>query len=371
MSLVDKIKEFFNNEITLSRLLKVVAILLIIFLLTQTWPTWLVVFQYLITIFKPFMIGFTIAYVLHPLVRFLEKKGLKKGLAIGLIVLLSVALMTWISFNLFPLFYDEAGSFINSISNSINKIFTLYQDNASNPSEVLEGVIQQIDKSFAGLQKDFIDFFGVFVTNIISGSINVFTTFLFSLAVAIYTLVDYEKVKCIIKSGSLLIHKSLPIYLSAIDKKIGVYIRSTLVLMAIYFTEYTLAFYLLGHKGYLMIGILYVLATLVPYIGGMIVTGIGILTGLTMPRVNLIALIVIIGIMSQIDGYFISPYVYKKGVKIEPLWSLLVVFIGSALFGPVGIMLSVPTYVSIREVKRVYKERHGLISKEIEDEKNI
>lgn len=371
MSLVEKLKNFLNEEVTLSRLLKVTSILVIIFLLGQTWPIWKTVWKYLIAIFKPFVIGFTIAYVLHPLILFLEKKGLKKTLAIGLVFLLMVALLVWITFNLFPMFYNETGEFIGSINSSVDVIFKWYQDNATNPSEILEGIIKQLNNSIAGIEKGLLDSIGKFVTNFISGSINVLTTFLFSITVALYVLADFKNVKISIKNGANLIHKDLPIYLSAIDEKLGVYVRSTLVLMLIYFTEYTLVFYLLGHKGYLMIGILYVLATLVPYIGGMIVTVIGILTGLTMPKTNLIALIVIIGIMSQIDSYFISPYVYKKGVKVQPLWSLLVIFIGSALFGPVGIMISVPVYVSVREVIRIYKERNKSFGEEFIDEENL
>lgn len=371
MGLADKSKSFFNKEVTLTRLLKAVLILLIIFLLSQTWSVWQSLLKYLFKIFKPFIIGFTIAYVVSPLVTFLEKKGLKKGLAIALILLIGISLFAWLIISILPLIYDESGSFFNSISGSIDSLFMWYQDNANNPSEVIEGIIQQVSQSLAGLQKSFFDSAGVFVTGFISGSINVFTTLLFSLAVAIYTLADYDKVKSSINKVGSLINKDIPIYLAAIDEKISVYVKSTLILMVIYFFEYTLAFYLLGHKGFLIIGILYVLATLVPYIGGMVVTAIGILTGLTMPRNNLIALIVIIGIMSQIDGYFISPYVYKKGVKIEPLWSLLVVFIGSAILGPVGIMIAVPFYITIREIIRVYKDRNFVESKELLNEESI
>ena len=239
MSLVEKIKDFFNNEITLSRLFKVVAILLIIFLITQTWPTWQSTFRYLVQILKPFLIGFTVAYVVHPLVAWLEKKHIKKGIAIGLIFLLGILLFAFIIINLFPMFYEEAGAFFTSITSSVDTLFSWYKDNASNPSELLDGIIKQINQSFAGLQKGFFDFFGVFITNLISGSINVVTTGLFSLTVAIYALADYDKVKASVKRGSSLVHKDLPIYLSGIDKSIGVYVRSTLVLMLIYFIEYT------------------------------------------------------------------------------------------------------------------------------------
>ncbi|NLC05236.1 MAG: AI-2E family transporter, partial [Erysipelothrix sp.] len=46
----------------------------------------------------------------------------------------------------------------------------------------------------------------------------------------------------------------------------------------------------------------------------------------------------------------ISPLVYSKRNKIDPLWSLFTFFAASNLFGFVGILISMPLYFSIREV---------------------
>ena len=47
---------------------------------------------------------------------------------------------------------------------------------------------------------------------------------------------------------------------------------------------------------------------------------------------------------------------FRSGVKVEPLASLLIIFIGSAVFGVVGVMLAMPVYVSLRAIGNVNKE---------------
>ncbi len=368
MSLANRFKNYFKNKVTLEKLLKVIAILAIVFLLSQTWPVWHKLYRTLITILKPFLIGFTIAYVLAPLVESLEKRGLHKGLAITLIIFIAILVFGWLILKLFPLLYNESGNLINTLNTTFKDLLLWYKESANSQSEIVEGLFLQISKSLANLQKGLLDFFGSIITDFISGSIKFLTTFLFSLIVAIYTLLDFDRVKKMLKKSSALIFADLPIYLSAVDKTMSNFVKSKLVIMLIYFSEYTLVFYLLGHKAYLMIGIMYVFATLVPYLGGMVVTFVGILTGLTMPRTNLFALILLIGVMSQIDGYFISPYVFKKGLKVHPLASILMIFIGATLFGPIGIMIALPVYISLREVVRVYRKIHGIKDKELANE---
>lgn len=365
MNNVEKIKGFFRGESLLLKLLKVIAVLLTIYLVSLTWNVWATIVSYAITALKPFIYGFIIAYILSPLVNFLEKKGLKKPIAIALIIIVTLVVITWILLTLFPMFYNEFGLFLNSINSSIEHVSKWYFENAQDPSGVLAGIIKQLESSFGAIQNSILDFMKVFITNFISTSLNVFTTMLFSITIALYMLSDFQGFKNKVKSLSAKMSPNIPLYLEAIDVEMGLYVRSTLILMLVYFVEYTTIYFVLGHKGYLMIGILYVvIGTLVPYVGGMIVTAIGILTGLTMPGTNLIILIILVMVASQVDGYVTSPFIYKKGVKVEPLASLLIVFIGSAVFGVVGVMLAMPVYVSLRAIGNVNKQLNKESSEE-------
>ncbi len=142
MNSVEKVKQFFKEESMLLKLLKIIGVLLIIYLVSLTWNVWTTILSYALTALKPFIYGFVIAYILHPLVQFLEKKGLMKSIAIVLIIVVTLVVITWIALNLFPMFYEEFGLFLNSINSSIEQISNWYFDNTQDPSGVLVGIIK-------------------------------------------------------------------------------------------------------------------------------------------------------------------------------------------------------------------------------------
>lgn len=357
MNTVGKIKKHFEGQKLIYQLTIVLMVLAICLILSMTWNIWSTILNYAFTSLKPFIIGFIVAYILNPLVNFLNKKGLSKGLSILLIILVTSGFIYVVIVNLFPMLYQEFINFVGSIGNSIDTIVKWYTETSKDPSGFLGAFIEQLSVSFQGIESNLLEIVRVFLTNIFSASLNFFTSLLFSITITIYMIADFQKFKDNMKRLAGKINPDWPYYLEEIDKEMGVYVRSTLVLMFVYFMEYTFIYYIMGHKGYLMIGILYVVVgTLVPYIGGMIVTGIGLLTGLALPLNKLVILMVLVMVLSQVDGYVTSPMIYKKGVKIEPLTSLLLVFIGSAVFGFVGVMLSMPFYIVVRSIMNVKKE---------------
>lgn len=357
MNTVDKIKGLFKGQKLVMQLMYVLIFLSVVVLLKMTWNVWATIGGYITVSLTPFIIGFIAAYILNPLVEFLNKKGLNRGLAIALIIIATLLILFTVLINLFPMLYQEFTNFLNSIGSSIEFITEWYTKTSNEPNSVVSSIIHQLATSFSGIENTILDFVRVFITNFVSASMNFLTTLLFSTTIAIYMLSDFQKFKDDMKKLVGRINWKLPYFLTEIDNEMGVYVHSTLILMLVYFIEYTTIYYIMGHKGFLMIGLLYVVVgTLVPYVGGMIVTAIGLLTGLGMPAINLVILIILVMILSQVDGYVTSPLIYKKGVKIEPLVSLLLVFIGSAVFGFAGVMLAMPVYIALRSVNKVNKE---------------
>jgi predicted PurR-regulated permease PerM len=67
------------------------------------------------SIFIPFLIAFLVAYILDPLVDFLEKRGARRSLAVGLVVTVLFAVFLGIVLILVPAAYREISDFYNKI----------------------------------------------------------------------------------------------------------------------------------------------------------------------------------------------------------------------------------------------------------------
>ena len=125
--------------------------------------------------------------------------------------------------------------------------------------------------------------------------------------------------------------------------------------MGIHLVEYSLLFLIVGHPNWLLLGIFAAITTVIPYFGGIITNVIAIILATVVSTPVLIGTIIICIIFPNIDGYVISPKVYGKTNKINPLMSIFAVVAFGQLFGLFGIMFSLPLYIFIGTTFKYYK----------------
>lgn len=348
--------KYLDERFHMEALKKIIAILVIILLLMLTnnvWGEWL---RTGFAIIQPFFIGFCLAYILHPLVISLEKKKIPKHFAILLIWILIIAAIILLGGQLFPILYDKISSFITSLVNGVQWISDmLAESDAFKDITVVDTILSNITKELQSLDKwlptvvnTLPTFMGTFL--------NILTNTLFSIIIAIYMLFDFTKIKKGITKFTQLFFEKSPKYLTQVDQDVSVYLRSLLILMVIKLVEYSLFYFLIGHKDWLIIGILSSIGLWIPYLGGTIANTFGILTALTLSPIRIVVLIIGILVLSNVDAYIISPFVHEKRSSLGPLVTLLAVFAGGVLYGGIGIMASVPIAIAIRSIKYVFSQ---------------
>ncbi len=354
--------KYLDNLFNMDMLKKIIALLLIILLLMLTNDVWGSWFHTACAIIQPFFIGFCLAYIIHPLIIYLEKKKISKNISIIAVWLVIIACIVLLGFQLLPLLYDKISSFISSLVNGIQWIgIKLSENDALKDMAFLNTILSNIVNGLQSFDK-WVPSVVTTLPTFMSTFLNVLTNTLFSIIVAIYMLFDFDKIKKGIVKFSQLFFENSPKYLSQVDKDVSVYLRSLLILMMIKLVEYSLFYFLVGHKDWLIIGILSSIGLCIPYIGGTIANAFGILTALTLSPIRITILIIGILILSNVDAYMISPLVHEKRSSLGPLVTLLAVFAGGVLYGGIGIMASIPLAIAIRSIRRVFSE-------EIEKEK--
>lgn len=343
---------------------KVAGVLLIMFLLMETesfWGSWVSMLR---AILQPFAIGFGLAYVMHPFVMFLEKKGIPKNFSIIAIWISILVFLVVLLVLLMPIIYDKLNGFMTSmidgvvwISKKIGLIgnfkdFSLLNNITNSIVTMLESYdnwIPQVMSSIPGVMNTLL---------------NIVTNVLFSIIIAIYMLFDFDRIKRSMKHVIVSFCPKGGHYLQEIDDNVTVYLKSLIILMAIKFVEYSAFYFFIGHPDWFIIGLLTSIGVLVPYLGGTVANGIGIITGLTLAPGRIAALLIGILVLSNIDAYLISPLVHEKRSSLGPLITLLAVFSGGVFLGPVGIMLSVPVTIVVKTCADIYKKDHENDQKE-------
>ncbi|WP_316767432.1 AI-2E family transporter [Pedobacter frigiditerrae] len=101
---------------------------------------------------------------------------------------------------------------------------------------------------------------------------------------------------------------------------------------------------LIGIKHALLIGVIFALLNLIPYVGALIGNLIGVLLTLT-SSTELWPVITVLGVIAAVqflDNNILMPRIVGSKVKINALFSILGVFIGGAIAGVSGMFLSLP-----------------------------
>ena len=355
MKFIELLAERINRDVNVQALTRLIMILVIVWLLRATDVVWMSFLQKGWHIIRPFFLGFIIAYVLQPLIRKLEGYKISRKLIIPVVYILLLVIIGWLVFTIIPLLYSRLSSFLLSLINGVNSAYSAYVNFAD--SDVPLWIQRLISETINTLRTtmSLVPQLSS-VSTVLTDAANVFTITILTLIISMYMCSSWEKIKESIYAIARRFGNPMIRNIQAVDREIGGYIRSLLVLMAVKFVEYSIMYYLVGHKDWVLVALLTAIGLIVPYIGPMIGNAVGILTALSLPTRNIVILLICIVALSQVDAYIIEPLIHSRNVKISPIWALFSIYAGGILAGGWGVMLGIPTYLAVRTIVRLNRQ---------------
>ena len=356
--LFDRIAAKINDSLSLQAMVRVVLLLSILLLVHLTRSVWYGILIRIWHVFRPFVFGFALAYVLQPAIRKLEAKGISRKITIPVIYILLIIGLCWLLFTLIPLLFSRLSSFISSMITGVNSLYNTYSNISD--SGVPNWIGQLMNQAVYALKEtqSIIPNISGNVSAILTEAASTITIAVLSIIISIYICSSWEKIRDGILFMADHTGRAMSRYIRVIDREIGSYIRSLLILILVKFVEYAVMYYLVGHKDWLLVALLTAIGLIVPYIGPMIGNVVGILTALTLPTKNVIILIICICVLSQADAYVIEPLIHSRNVQITPLWALFSIYAGGVLFGGIGVMIAIPVYLAVRAVAKLNREEN-------------
>ena len=103
----------------------------------------------------------------------------------------------------------------------------------------------------------------------------------------------------------------------------------------------------------LILGVLFAVTALIPYVGAFITLVIGALLVAVSNPMNALWYTIAFFALQQFDDNFTYPKIVGKSVGLPPLWALVAVLLGGSVFGFVGMVISIPIssvlYTTLKE----------------------
>lgn len=330
------------------KLLNILLLLGICFLFYNTLGLWKYVVDKTIAIVSPFIISFAIAYALYPFLVKLQSKGIRKPLAIILMLVCIIGFLIILISLLIPIIVKQSGALISMILSFIQDMSSRYSIDLNYIQENLtdiNGLVNSYGKSISDFSFSFI-----------SKSIDFLSKFIICFITSIYFLIDMDRIRYKLKKWVKRNNKRTYDYLKKLDYELSQYFVGLEKYIVIQFVEYTIVFFIIGHPYYLLLGILCSVTTIIPYFGGIFANIIACITAFFINTKLFILTLIVAFICPNIDGYIISPRVYGKSNNIPTLLTIFAVFAGGILYGVVGIIISLPLAIILLATYRFYEE---------------
>ncbi|MEG1059982.1 MAG: sporulation integral membrane protein YtvI [Oscillospiraceae bacterium] len=316
--------------------------------------------KYLLPLLTPFVIAFVIAFALKPVIRFFRSKCkmCNAVAAIFAVVLFYLTVGVLIS-----IAGTEIFLFIKDLFLAMPKIYTdtIAPAMLSALDSAREG-ISRLDPSAIATITDIINNFVTSLGNIISGlSVNVvgaisgvasrvpmlLISVLLTVISSFFISSDYSKITGFIMAQLNDKTKALVLEIkSYIVDILFKYVRSYSLIMFVTFVELSIGLMILGVNNAILIAFLIAIFDVLPVLGtgGIMIpwTIFCLIMGNTRLGLGLLAVYVIITIVRNI----IEPKIVGKHVGLHPLVTLMAMFVGTALFGVVG-LFGLPISIAI------------------------
>lgn len=292
-------------------------------------------------ILMPLVMAFFIAIVLQPLFRFLRNRRLPEVLSIALSLLalvILVGLLVWFfSAQIsrlvadFPQIKENVMLHLNSLSSWINA-----KTNFSTKNQ-----LDLINEQSARL----LNYAGGLMSGTVASITSIFI-FIGLLPIYIFLIMYYKNL--LLRFVFMWFPQTSHAKLEDAMREVQVIIKSYLVglLIQITYISFLLGGLLLifGIKHALLIGVIFAILNLIPYVGALIGNIIGVLLTLTSSQEVWPIFLVLgtIAVVQFLDNNILMPRIVGSKVKINALASIVGVIVGGSLAGVTGMFLSLP-----------------------------
>jgi predicted PurR-regulated permease PerM len=144
--------------------------------------------------------------------------------------------------------------------------------------------------------------------------------------------------------------------------KTGGYVVSKVVLAALSATFHAIFFLVIGVPYWLPFALFVgITAQFVPIIGTYIGIVVPVLATVFTSPWKAVAIVIFAAVYQQIETYVFTPRISKKTMDVNPAIALGAVFVGAAIWGPIGAIIGIPLAAAGVSIFDTYKQRYELV----------
>lgn len=353
-----KVNEKNKIIFSLHNIKKTVVFIFLIFLTLYMFNKYTILWSTIVTL----LISIVIAYLINPLVNYIQRKGFKRSIAILMVYLVVIIFLVILGVIIIPKTANQFMNFIyrlpvimQDFSTSFNNLNQKIFENIPMISNFSEKLITEIDSIMIVFQEKLFSLMTSFASNA-PNVINIVIRLVLVPVFAFYFLLDKDKLtKGVI---SIIPKNKQSKFLDVcrdIDLANSQFIRGRLLMALFVGITTTILLFVLGIDFALVIGIITCIADIIPYIGPFLGFVPAVIIAFFQSPLKALIVGIAFVLIQWAENNIIAPKILSSTIGLNPLVILVSLIIGGGMFGVIGMIFSVPIVATIKILYKHYK----------------
>jgi predicted PurR-regulated permease PerM len=322
-------------------------------------------FNALREVLAPFLIGAAAAYLLDPVVVWLQRFGWSRALSTTVICVAFAGVVAGVIFVIVPILYEQIVALIGALPELMSRAMAIAQSSLQKfTARLSPEQYEKIQETVGSHAGEALAWLASLFGGVWSGGlaiINIISLVFITPLVTFYLMRDWPKVVASIDGCLPRGHAgTIRAVLADIDRALAGFIRGQAFVCLFLGVAYTIALTIAGLQFALLLGILIGVLAVIPIVG----TAIGAVACISLAIIQfgtwegVLTIAAIFAAIQAFEGNILQPKLVGDRVGLHPLWIVFALMAGGALMGFIGVLVAVPAAAAIGVLARFGVSRY-------------
>jgi predicted PurR-regulated permease PerM len=321
-----------------------------------------------------FIVASLIALLLNPLVAFIHRRRVPRGLAILLVYLSLLACVVAIGYALSSPISNQVNNFehavpglVKSANKHLSDLQNFFNKHGIHVQIKKQGqtALQTLAGKVAKGSSSLVSFSGSLLKSAANAVISLVLIFVLSVYMLVYAQRIGRVVRAAMPRGDGTPKDDYP---TAVQRAVSSYVRGQLLFSLTMGATAGVALFLFGLIGIfpdgrtyaIAFGVFYGVMELIPYLGPVLGALPPIAVALFQHPITAVWVTILLIAIQQLEGHIVAPQIFGHALRINPVLVILALLFGDAVYGIVGAIVALPLAAVLRETI-IYLRRHVVL----------
>ena len=309
----------------------------------------------ILKILAPLFIGLFIAWLFAPMVKKLQKKGIKRSLGTTIVYIVFLGLLALLVGSILPILKDQINDFIQTLPSIFESVKDWITDILAKLSKIDGFNADAVKTNIFAKMEEFSTSLTTTLPDTAVQTIKVFVsgmgTFVIGLIIGFYLLMGFDN------AGELLItllpkkyQKDAKELGDEVNNSLRKFINGAIIDAFFVFVITSIAFVLVGLRAPLLFGLFCGITNVIPYAGPYIGGIPAVIVGFAKSPITGILTLISIVVIQFLEGNFMQPVIMSKTTKLHPVTIICGLLIFGHFFGIIGMVISTPLIAVLKSI---------------------